>query len=256
MSKVPFTIYDGWYYDNLLTQEQCKYYQKTIDDLARKEGENKPGYFQDILKLSRTANDLWNIIKNDLPKKLTRKNKIYELAGLSDHLTVSRHKGRHIGIHQDKDVKVQIKGVNVKGLYCFFKLGIYLNDLSNPSDPNDKTGGTSFYDENKNFIDTLKPKTGRGVLFDMREWHSGAHVPDGLTKYMLGARPLYKVIQEKVEEKQLESIPLKVIDSPVYSPYKEYKEHKENRENRENKYRSYQKRKYCSRCGRYHSSSK
>lgn len=206
MSKIPKTLYDGWIYKNLLTEDQCKHYRRVIDDLAREDGENKPGYFQDIIKLKKTSANLWNIIKEDLPKTLTRKNKKYELIGLSDHITVSRHRGQHIGIHQDKDVKIEVNGRHVKNVYCFYKLAIYLNDLSNPNDPKDTTGGTSFYDEEKRHIITVKPGQGTGVLFDMREWHSGAHVPSYKTKYMLGARPIYKQV-EPVETKTIYKAP-------------------------------------------------
>lgn len=201
MSKIGRTLYDGWVYNNLLTDDQCHHYKRMIDDLARRAGENHPGYFQDILKLKKTSATLWEIIKNDLPKTLTRKNKTYELVGLSDHITVSRHKGQHIGIHQDKDVTIQVNGKKVKGLYCFYKLAIYLNDLSDPGDSLDTTGGTSFYDSNKHHIVTVKPGKGKGVLFDMREWHSGAKVPHTKTKYMLGARPIYKVVGFDEERK-------------------------------------------------------
>ena len=147
--------------------------------------------------MPKIAKELWEKIKEDLPKTIIRRNQKYELIGLSDHLTISRHRGKNIGIHQDKDVRISQMGRRKSDWYCFYKLAIYLNDLSDPHDPTDRTGGTCFYDNRDNLLYTAKPQEGRGVLFDMREWHSGAHVPHGITKYMLGARPIYQKITDK-----------------------------------------------------------
>lgn len=189
------TVYPGKIYDGLLDRNQCKYYRNFIDELAWERGNKK--YFQDIRKIPQISGELWKLIKKDLPPKVRRNGNTYELVGLSDHITVSRHNGEHIGIHQDKDVLISYKGRKTNSLYCFYKLAIYLNDLSNPHDVGDRTGGTKFYDNHHNLVYIAKPKEGRGVLFDMREWHSGTRVPKGRTKYMLGARPIYKKVYKR-----------------------------------------------------------
>ena len=191
------TRYTGWIYPELLKESQCQQYRKVIDQLASERGKSNTRYFQNIIKLPDVAQEIWKIIQKDLPSKLTRDDQTYELVGLSDHITTSRHQGKNIGIHKDEDVRIAIKGDRYDNLYCFYKLAIYLNDCSDPKNPKDLSGGTSFYDKKKRLIYTTKPVTGTGVLFDMREWHSGAFVPEDKTKYMMGLRPVYKKIKTR-----------------------------------------------------------
>lgn len=75
---------------------------------------------------------------------------------------------------------------------CFFKLTIYLNDLSNPENFNDRRGGTAFYDTNKKHVYSLKPKEGAALLFNMLDYHSGEKMDSHQIKYMIGARPVYE----------------------------------------------------------------
>lgn len=183
------TRYPAWVYQKLLTEDQCRQYRQVIDNLASKKDKK---YFQNIIRIPKLAEEVWQIIRNDLPQKLTRNGKSYKLVGLSDHITVSRHQGKHIGIHKDEDVRIAIQGDRYDNLYCFYKLAIYLNDCSDPSNRQDRTGGTCFYDGSKRLLYTTKPALGAGLMFDMREWHSGADIGDKI-KYMLGFRPVYKL---------------------------------------------------------------
>jgi len=232
------TLYRGWIYDHLLSPEECARYRDLLDRLAYEDGDPHQRYFQDIVKLPQVASELWKAIRKDLPRRISRDGDVYELAGLSDHITVSRHRGKNIGIHRDKDVRVSLKGRRVPDGYCFYKLAIYLNDLSDPYNPRDTTGGTSFYDKRENWLYTAKPQEGRGVLFDMREWHSGAYVPPGETKYMLGARPFYR----KVKRDTLNSS----YDHSREKPREKTRE-KSKQKSRERKHRN-----YCPHCDRYH----
>ena len=189
-TSIKQTVYPGWIFDHLLTSKQCRHYRKVIDELVRTESYSGDAYFQDIIKLPHIARDIWLILRSTLPPTVRQNGHKYELIGLSDQVTVSRHYGDHIKVHKDKDMRI-----SKKNRYCLYKLAIYLNDLSDPTDRHDTTGGTSFYDEDKRWLWTAKPAEGRGVLFDMREWHSGAYVPPGKTKYMLGFRPIYQRLE-------------------------------------------------------------
>lgn len=183
------TVHPAFIFDHLLSSEQCSEYRRFIDKLVKKKSYSRDPYFQDIIKLPQISRDLWPILQQTLPSIVKRHGKTYRLIGLSDRVTISRHCGDHIKIHKDKDMRF-----HQKDLICLYKLGIYLNDLSDPHDPRDKTGGTSFYDKSERWLWTAKPAEGRGVLFDMREYHSGAKVPHQKTKYMLGFRPVYQLV--------------------------------------------------------------
>lgn len=185
--KLKKTPHYAWVIKNLLTPDQCAYYRKEIDRMARNDD-----YYQQIIKLPKITNELWPLIENILPEVITYNGKRYERSFISDHVTVSRHRGQNIGIHKDSDVKLEINGKKVSNMRCFYKLTIYLNDLSDPEDNDDRRGGTSFYNENRKHVYTVKPCEGAGLLFDMRDYHSGAKVDRRQTKYMIGCRPIYK----------------------------------------------------------------
>jgi hypothetical protein len=187
--KLKQTPHTAWVIRKLLTTDDCHYYRKEIDRRAR----NKE-YYQEIAKLPEITKQLWTKIKNILPEVITYNGKRYELSFISDHVTLSRHRGQHIGIHKDSDVKLEINGRRVSGMRCFYKLTIYLNDLSDPQDHDDRRGGTSFYDKNRIHVYTVKPCEGAGLLFDMRDYHAGAKVGHRQTKYMIGCRPIYKLV--------------------------------------------------------------
>jgi hypothetical protein len=185
--KLKKTPHYAWVIKDLLTPDQCNYYRQEIDSRARNDN-----YYQQIIKIPKITNQLWTIIKDILPEVITYNGRRYERSFISDHVTVSRHRGQNIGIHKDSDVKLEINGQRVSGMRCFHKLTIYLNDLSDSENNDDRRGGTSFYDEYKKHVYTVKPCEGAGLLFDMRDYHSGAKVDRRQTKYMIGCRPIYK----------------------------------------------------------------
>lgn len=186
MTELTQTIYKGWVFDNVLTPDQCQYYIGKIRNMS-----DDDRFFQDIIEHRSLARKIWKQIKEIMPKKLDLDGREYRLIGLSDYVTVSRHK-KNIGIHKDKDKRSLKNGYYEDDLICLYKVAIYLNDLSDPNDLNDTSGGTVFYDKDKNKIFSAKPQTGRCVVFDMREWHSGDKIPNNRTKYMIGVRLLYQ----------------------------------------------------------------
>lgn len=185
--KLKKTPHYAWVIKDLLTFDECQYYRRKIDHMARDDN-----YYQSIVKLPEITSKLWTVIKDILPEVITYNGQRYERSFISDHVTLSKHRGKHIGIHKDSDLKLTVNGKRVSGMRCFYKLTIYLNDLSNPEDNDDRRGGTSFYDEDKLHVYTVKPCEGAGLLFDMRDYHSGAKVDRRQTKYMIGCRPIYK----------------------------------------------------------------
>jgi hypothetical protein len=187
--KLKKTPHSAWVIKELLTPDDCQYYRREIDRRARNDG-----YYQSIVKIPEITKRLWIMIKDILPETITYNGKRYERSFISDHVTLSRHRGQHIGIHKDSDVKFEINGQKVSGMRCFHKLTIYLNDLSNPKDNDDRRGGTAFYNNDKLHVYTVKPCEGAGLLFDMRDYHSGAKVDRRQTKYMIGCRPIYKLV--------------------------------------------------------------
>jgi hypothetical protein len=86
-----------------------------------------------------------------------------------------------IGIHKDRI----INDPKLSNLYKFF---IYLNDDNVNGD-----GGTVFYNNNLNIIDIIKRKTGKAVIFDIKQYHEGQTHIQG-TKYLFGLRLQYKRI--------------------------------------------------------------
>ena len=119
--------------------------------------DNSDNYFQRIIKLPKISSQLWSIIKDVLPETVTYNGDRYERAFISDQVTVSQHSGEHIGIHKDSDVELKINGKYVPNMRCFHKLTIYLNNLSNPDDYDDRRGGTSFYDDKNDIHILLNP---------------------------------------------------------------------------------------------------
>jgi hypothetical protein len=186
------TRYDAWLLKNLLTMEQCHYYKNKIDNYAADDSD--ADFFQKIVRLPEITTHLWPQISDILPKSVGYNGSDYILIGLSDHVTLSKHQREAIKKHVDSDVTLRINGKKIEGIRCFFKLAIYLNDLSNPQNPTDRNGGTSFYDSTERICYIVKPATGAGLLFDMRELHSGNYIPKNKTKYMIGVRPIYKKI--------------------------------------------------------------
>jgi len=182
MSKITETLYDGWIFDDLLTPTQCSHYRNLVDNLA-KGAEN----FQSIQILPDISNSIWNIIKNIIPQYIGKNGYKFKLVSISPHVTLSKHTTKPIGIHKDEDIKTSNPNE-----FCPYKLCIYLNDLSQPLNHNDTTGGTYFYNNDKKILYKAKPKLGRGVLFDMREWHSGSPIPPNSIKYLIGVRPIYQ----------------------------------------------------------------
>jgi len=181
------TIYSSWEISNVLNSNICEYYIYVINKFAREHD------YQNITKKLNIANELYKYLELtgflDNVREVVRNGRKYKLVGPSDYVTISKHISG-ISIHKDCDGYSSING---KKYNCFYKVGIYLNDLSSKQQP--YIGGTYFYNEHKELTVKIKPEIGKAVIFDMREWHSGSPIPKGKTKYMMGFRLLYKRVK-------------------------------------------------------------
>lgn len=148
---------------------------------------------QAVLKLPSVSEKVWEDTKHHFIKQkldvIRRDNKTYQLIGLSDSVTISRH-NTPIVIHKDAEGETVFGGIKYKNLICLYKIAVYLNNIN--SDPNDTDGGTILYDDNKKQVAAVCPKKGRALIFDIRDWHSGAKIPEGKMKYLIGFRLIYK----------------------------------------------------------------
>jgi hypothetical protein len=189
--------------DDLISPNDAKKFVKLIDRIGEeKEIENIDDEFvevQDIFNMPKIAQAFWNKIKDRVRK--THVNVIYryvdgkvrtfKLIGLADYVTVSRHI-TPIGIHKDVEGKTKYKNKKDRGLYCFYKMVVYLNEMCGPKC---SSGGTILYDDDKNQVAVCKPRVGRALIFDIRDFHSGAPIHKGKVKYLIGFRLLYREIQ-------------------------------------------------------------
>ena len=176
------TIYPAWEIDNLLSEEECENYIRYIDSFNDRT-------LQTIIKDGRVAWEIFDKIKEHADKIVEKGKCRYKLIGCSDFITLTKGKNP-IGIHKDETDKVRYKGEYRPDLTCFYKVGIYLNNLSTKEDP--VAGGTKFYDSHKRYLTSVKPKVGKAFIFNMNEYHSGEKFEKGKIKYLIGIRLLYK----------------------------------------------------------------
>lgn len=181
--------------DNLITKRSADNLINLIEDILYEEEEcNCPNHeLQKIIELPKTSEKAWERIKDfvfDIGLgSINRDYKSYQLIGLSDSVTLSRH-NTHIEMHRDKEDKISYRGVKYDDVVCLYKIAIYLNDIN--SHPQCKAGGTILYDEDGIQRVAIAPKKGRALIFDIRDLHSGAPIPSGKTKYLIGFRLLYR----------------------------------------------------------------
>jgi hypothetical protein len=175
--------------DNFISPRNAEGMINLIDDIIyEREDCDCPNHeIQTIIKLSKTSERVWKetrekFLKSDL-NIVKRGSKTYKLIGLSDSVTLSRH-FEPIGIHRDVEGETTYQGRKRRDLVCLYKIAVYLNDVS-------RDGGTILYDDFENHVKTISPKKCRALIFDIRDLHSGAPIPDGETKYLIGFRLLY-----------------------------------------------------------------
>jgi len=157
--------------DGVFTSGQC---QKLIDLAESKKMEYidraNAQYYRVILDSKELADSLYKQLKYLIPETRNKKR----VVGLNNVFRFSKYlKGDEFGMHKD--------GYNqdYQGNRSAMTLNIFLNE--------DFEGGeTNFYytaDEN-DLRFSVKPKIGRGALFDSQQYHKGNAVLSGI-KYLI-----------------------------------------------------------------------
>lgn len=180
--------------DNFISSQNADDLMDLIDDIIYEREEcNCPEHeIQTIIKMPDIAEKVWRRSFRDILNSglglIKRGNKTYKLVGLSDSVTLSRHNDP-IGIHRDEEGKTTFQGKKYDNLICLYKIALYLNNIN--SDPRSRAGGTILYDDDKVERASISPKKGRALIFDLRDLHSGAPIPKGKVKYLIGFRLIY-----------------------------------------------------------------
>lgn len=196
--------------DEIISEGCASEYITLIDEMTRKEKKCSCAKheLQVILKMPQVAQELWPRVQAQLQQDLqcvSRHGRVYDLVGLADDVTLSRHY-KPIGKHHDKPLTYGSRADNTE-LKCLYKMGIYLNNIvvnseqehckcgkqhCNRSGSSSTYGGTVLYDEDGRVEARVVPKVGRALIFDIRDLHSGDKIPKGQIKYMIGFRLLYR----------------------------------------------------------------
>lgn len=168
--------------DNFLSDDECANYINMINNLSTDQ----------ILNFTSDVNDYTNkqpynaVIKcpniaADLISRYQRYDNINMLSvrGINPYITFAKYNhGHKFDLHTDTGVID-----HERKLMTGYVLLIYLND-------NFSSGETIFYNDMFRQIATVKPKTGRAVIFHINTLHKGAPVDcaqDGHSKYWIGA---------------------------------------------------------------------
>ena len=157
--------------DNIFSEDCCKYLIKQAEELGMKKVEDRPGatYHRSMLKNKEMADRLFNQLRSHIPQTFNGQR----VVGLNEMFRFSKYyPGGKFGIHKD--------GYNVdsQGNRSAMTLNIFLND--------DFEGGETdfFYDDARTLRYSVKPKPGRGALFDSQQFHCGNTVKGGY-KYLI-----------------------------------------------------------------------
>jgi hypothetical protein len=183
--------------DDFVTTQKANELMDLIDDMVyeREECDCPDHELQTIVRLPKLANEIWEKTKQHIINSnlylIKRETKTYKLVGLSDSITISRHNAP-IGIHKDVEGEIRYHGIKRNDLLCLYKIALYLNNVNENSKC--KAGGTVLYNNDKVEVVSISPKKGKALIFDIRDWHSGAPIPRDMMKYLIGFRLLYREI--------------------------------------------------------------
>lgn len=161
--------------DNFLSESECCKYineiyeRKTVRNFTSVGKFKNEKYIDEILSIF-----FFDKLKNFIQNKslIIKPNNII----MTGKYSPNEHFGMHLdtGLYYDKIKKEKSK----------FTLLVYLND-------NFDGGETCFYDNNLNFILSVKPKKSMALLFDIDLWHKGNEVING-EKYWIGCEIIGK----------------------------------------------------------------
>ena len=157
--------------DDIFSEEECK----QLIERANNQGyeyvdRGIAQYFRTIFDDKGLAQNLYTQLYHLIPKTFNGK----KVQGLNNIFRISKYiKGCQFQIHKD--------GVNQdnRGNRSVMTLNIFLND--------DFEGGETDFFNSFNNLDlrfSVKPKTGRGALFDSQQYHKGNEILQGF-KYLI-----------------------------------------------------------------------
>jgi predicted 2-oxoglutarate/Fe(II)-dependent dioxygenase YbiX len=162
--------------DNFLTDEECQNYIQLIEHLTK---EKNVRFSESAYNFNHKYTD--NKLAQSFYEKGQQLNLFENCTTLGPNklIMVSKYtKGENFGIHTDTGLFYD-KINKVKTRYTLL---IYLND-------DFEGGNTVFYDNNLNITETIVPKKGSCLLFDIDLLHEGKKVTQG-SKYWIGCEIL------------------------------------------------------------------
>lgn len=157
--------------DDVLTPEQCKQMME-IGEKHGLEDINRGGmvkYQRSTFKDKRLADSLFFQLRNYIPKMYNGRR----IVSMNDHFIFSKYDvGGKFDIHKDE---INNDSFGNKSIMTF---NIFLNE--------DFEGGETdfYYEDRKTLRKSVKPKIGKGVLFDSQQYHCGNEVKSG-NKFLL-----------------------------------------------------------------------
>ncbi len=155
--------------DDLLTEEECKFFIKLIDDgkLEKIDRANYAIYDRLIYNNKEFADLIYNRIKHLIPEIYNNQ----KIVCVNNHIRLSKY-------DINGEFKMHRDAINqdTNGNRSIFTVNVFLND-------NFEGGETDFFYEDKTLRFSCKPKIGRGAIFYNQQFHQGNKVLSG-NKYL------------------------------------------------------------------------
>ncbi|PCJ18942.1 MAG: hypothetical protein COB02_09415 [Candidatus Cloacimonadota bacterium] len=189
--KVPFRFDDTallWVVGDVYTQEECHQIVQEIESSKLESPQNKGFRDQDIVYFDKPkmANDLFERIKEDLPKKMGN----LHLIGINTRLRMYRYnRGQKFTPHMDHWYSPDDSSITLLTVL------VYLNDKF-------EGGQTHFMEQ---IEETVTPKTGSVAIFQHKIRHEGCEVIKG-TKYAFRTDVIYGLFPKKNKKELIETI--------------------------------------------------
>jgi len=155
---------------DVLTSEECTFFKDRIDKRKSRPHHSfvaVGNFYNEKVIDTETSDFLYGRVKDHLPGH-------FAIVAASPYTTYAKYEpGQSFGIHTDTGIERPERGLESK---C--TMLVYLND--------DFEGGeTRFYDNNFRATDTVVPKRGSALVFDIALWHEAQQIDSG-NKYWVG----------------------------------------------------------------------
>jgi len=164
-----------WAIDDVYSQEECRVFIKKIESSEPTLATNNPTFRdQDrvMLDVPEIADDLFNRIKDNLPKRMGE----FELLGLNERLRFYRYRtGQGFSAHMDHWYQANDTDISLLTVLVYFN--------------NDFAGGQTRFMEQIDKV--VEPEPGKVAIFQHKLRHEGCIVSSGV-KYALRADVMYR----------------------------------------------------------------